>query len=113
MNIVVNLAVITFNHGMRGLQPLVKSVGPLCNEYLMSTDRHRLDHSVKRSKDRAKKNRKPQDSIKLLKNRRKYKKKVIRTNLLDFDTYLFQNDLNLEHLLLSVCVFSLLVFGVI
>ena len=58
VNVAVSLAVITFNHGMKGLLPLVESSGSLCNEYLTARDRVRLKQSVKRSEEGAKRKRK-------------------------------------------------------
>ncbi len=58
VSIAVNLAVIIFNHGMKGLHPLMGSFGPLCIGYLTSRDKHRLNQSAKRNGDEAKKKRK-------------------------------------------------------
>lgn len=58
VNIAANLAVIIFNHDMKGILPLVNAIGPLCYEFLTAKDKHRLSQAQKRSGEGAKRKRK-------------------------------------------------------
>ena len=68
---------------MKGILPLVNSIGPLCYKYLTAKDKQRLCQAEKRSGEGAKRER-PPDYAKWLKKKRKLKRRVLLTNQVAF-----------------------------